>query len=483
LAVLRRSIGALTLALGLAACEVGPDYYLPDIALFRDTHAQGTFVSAEKPVTVAREPDPQWWRLYHSTELDGFIAQALAANTDLRAADANLERAHALLEEARAARQPNVVLNFDADYGQLSAEQYIQNRLIPVSVFHDLGLTASYETDLFGRIRRGIEAAKAEDEAALAARDVVRVTVVAAVTGAYTDYCSTGGELASARYTLALERHRYVYVRRLFVAGRGTSLDVTELASDVAQTEATIPLFEAEQRNALFRIAALTARPPETPGIAITDCTDAGVLDVPIPVGKGASLLSRRPDVREAERELAAATASIGVATADLYPDVTLGASIGTTGVIKDIFKPLTNRYDVGPGVSWELNRSAARARIDGAEAETRAALARFDGVVLKALRETETALNNYARALDRDARLELARERAAEAYADSRRLEAAGRTDSLRTLDAERSLAAAEFAVAASKSEVANDQVAIFLALGGGWEREPGPITSASRP
>ena len=482
MAVLRRSLGVLALGLGLAACEVGPDYYLPDIALFRSTDAQGTFVSAAKNVTAARESDPQWWRLYHSAALDGFIAQALAANTDLRIADANLERAHALLQEARAARQPDVAFNFDPVYGQYSAQQYIQPRLIPVSVFFDLGLTASYETDLFGRIRRGIEAAKAEDKAAVAARDVVRVTVAAAVTGAYTDYCSAGGELASARYTLALERHRFVYVRRLFAAGRGTSLDVTELASDVAQTESTIPAFEAEQRNALFRIAALTGRPPETPGIAITDCNNAGVLDVPIPVGDGASLLRRRPDVREAERELAAATASIGVATADLYPDVTLGASIGSTGVMQDIFKPLTNRYGVGPGVSWELNQSAARARIDAAEAETRAELARFDGVVLNALRETETALNNYARALDRDDKLELARARAADAYAYARRLEAAGRTDSLKTLDAEQTLAATEFAVAESKSEVANDQVAIFLALGGGWE-EAAPLKSASRP
>jgi len=129
------------------------------------------------------------------------------------------------------------------------------------------------------------------------------------------------------------------------------------------------------------------------------------------------------------------------------------------------------------------LNQTAARARIDAAQAETRAALARFDGVVLGALRETETALNNYAHALDRDEKLKVVRARAAEAYADATQLEAAGRTDSLRTLDAERTLSAAEFSLAASKSEIANDQVALFLALGGGWERAPVPaLKSASR-
>ena len=483
MAVLNRSIGVIALCLGVAACDVGPDYFLPEQAIVNAPAAQGQFVAAKNAAIVTSRPAPQWWRIYHSAVLDGFIRDALTANTDLRIADANLERAHALLEAAKAAQQPNVVFNFSAQYGQLSAQQYLSPRPVPISVFHDLGLTASYDVDLFGRIRRGIEAAKAEDEAAVAARDVVRVTVAAAVTGAYTDYCSAGGELASTRRTLALERHRLIFIRQLFVAGRGTRLDVTELQGDVAQLESELPIFQAQQRNAIFRIAVLTSRPPETPGIVITDCSNDGVLDVPIPVGDGASLLRRRPDVREAERELASATAEIGVATADLYPDITLGASIGSTGVIQDILKPLTNRYGVGPGITWELNQSEARARIEGEEAETRAALAHFDGVVLSALRETETALNTYTYALDRDAKLIVARARAADAYRDAERLQAAGRTDSLRTLDAERTLAAAELALAESKSEIANDQVALFLALGGGWEREPQPpLKSASR-
>ena len=472
----------ILLCLALAGCEVGPDYKLPDDATVNAPAAQGAFV-AQSAAVVARTPDPQWWHIYHSATLDGFVAQALAANTDLRVAEANLERAHALLEVAKAAQQPNVAFDFGVEYGQLSAEQYLSPRMIPTSTLYDLGLTASYEVDIFGRIKRGIEAAHAEDEAVLAARDLVRVTVAAEVTGAYTGYCSAGEELASARRTLTLERNRLNYTKRLFAAGRATRLDVTQQLGDVAQVESTIPNFEAARRNALFLIATLTARPPETPGIAINDCKNAGVLAAAIPVGDGMSLLRRRPDVREAERVLAAATANIGVATADLYPTVVLEASVGSTGVIQDILKPLTNRYAIGPEITWELNQSAARARIDAAEAQTKAALARFDGVVLGALRETETALNNYAHALDRDAKLNLARQRAAEAYADAERLEAAGRTDSLQTLTAQRTLANAELAVAASKAEIANDQVALFLALGGGWERPPeAPLKSASR-
>jgi len=477
-----KRVAVALLSLALAGCEVGPDYKLPDTAEVHAPEAQGAFV-AQSAAVVARQPNPQWWRIYRSATLDSFVAQALAANTDLRIADANLERAHALLEVAKAAQQPNVSFDFGVQYGQLSAEQYLSPRMVPTSTFYDLGLTASYEVDIFGRIQRGIEAAQAQDEAVLAARDLVRVTVAAEVTGAYTGYCSAGEELASARRTLTLERNRLGYTKKLFTAGRATRLDVTQLAGDVADAESTIPAFEAQQRNALFLIATLTSRPPETPGVAIKDCKNAGVLSVPIPVGDGVSLLRRRPDVREAERILAAATANIGVATADLYPTVILGASMGSTGVIQDILKPLTNRYAIGPEITWELNQSAARARIDAAEAQTRAALARFDGVVLGALRETETALNNYAHALDRDAKLSLARQRAAEAYADALRLESAGRTDRLQTLTAERTLANAELAVAASKAEIANDQVALFLALGGGWERAPEPpLKSASR-
>ncbi len=179
---MRRS-AVILLSLVLAACEVGPDYQLPDTAEVNAPVAQGAFV-AQNAAVIARDPDPQWWRIYHSAVLDGFVTAALAANTDLRVADANLERAHALLELAKTARQPNVVFNFNPDYAQLSAEQYLSPRMVPTSVFYDLGLTASYEVDLFGRIKRGIEAAHAQDEAAVAARDLVRVTVAAAVTGA-----------------------------------------------------------------------------------------------------------------------------------------------------------------------------------------------------------------------------------------------------------------------------------------------------------
>ena len=453
----------------LASCEVGPDFHLPDVALFNAPDAQGKFLDAHDPLYSGASLPPRWWRLYNSPVLDRLIADAFAANTDLRVAAANLDRAHALLKQARVARQPTFVFNYNPEYSRISAQEFFQPRLIPPDVFYDLGITASYEVDLFGRLQRGIEAAEADDEAARAARDLARVTVVAAVTSAYTDLCGATEDFGAADHLLALQRRRYDYVRKLFVDGRGTLTDATRGQGDVAQVASEIPGLIARQRNAQLRLAALTGRPPK--GLPPVECSEAPILDAPIPVGDGTQLLRRRPDIREAERALAAATARIGVATADLYPRITLNASVGSTGIMQDFIDPITNRFAIGPGITWELNQSPARARIKEAEAETREALASFDGVVLNALKETETALSDYKHALEQMARLQVVRDRAARVYGDLAQLEGAGRVDSLSSLDADRSLASAELALSESRSQAASAQVELFLALGGGWE------------
>ncbi|HEY4078249.1 MAG TPA: efflux transporter outer membrane subunit [Rhizomicrobium sp.] len=464
------------LTAALFACKpVGPDYQLPQQAVVNAPAANGRFASADSATANAPLP-PQWWRLYQAPDLDRLIEAAFVANTDLRVAEANLERSRALVTEARAGQEVGVAFNFDPNYGQLSAEQYLQPRIIPPDGLYDLGLSASYELDLFGRIRRAIEAANAEDQAIEATRDLVRVTVAAQTAAAYVDLCGAGAQLVTLRHTLALQEDRLAYLTRLIAAGRGTRLETTREQGLIAQVRADVPSLEARQRNALYLLATLTGRPPAAFDTTLQSCTAIPALTQPIPVGDGAALLRRRPDVRAVERELAAATARIGVAMADLYPRITLGVGVGSTGLLTDILDPLTNRFAVGPNISWELNHSATRARIEQAEAVSRAVLARFDGVVLKALRDVESAMNVYSRALARDVSVRAARDRAAQTLADTRALELAGRTGSLDTLDAERTLAATESAVTASRAQIAADQIALFLALGGGWETRPGP-------
>jgi outer membrane protein TolC len=191
-----------------------------------------------------------------------------------------------------------------------------------------------------------------------------------------------------------------------------------------------------------------------------------------VPVGDGTALLKRRPDIRQAERMLHAATAQIGVATAELYPSIQLGASLGSVGMIPGLGDPNTWHFGIGPLISWAPPvTSSARAHIAQTKADTQAALARFDGTVLNALRETESALTVYARELDRNAALKASRDQSAQAAQQAEKLYTFGRADFLTKLDADRVLATAESAVAASDAQLAADQVNLFLALGGGWE------------
>ncbi len=461
---------ALSMAAGCAA--VGPNYALPAQAVINAPAAQGGFVGAQAQRALADTPLPDhWWRLYQSPDLDRLVAEALAANTDLRVADANLQRSQALVKEAKAARQPGAAANFEIERAQLSAEQYlVPGTLAPVDLYEG-GVSVSYDLDLFGRIRRGIEAAKAEDEAVADARDLVRVTVAAETARAYVEVCAAGDQLVAARASLALQQRSLALTQTLVRNGRGTRLDLTRSQGQIDQFRASIPALEAAQRNALFRLAALTGKPPSQFEASLARCVAAPALAQPIPVGDGAALLRRRPDVRAAERRLAAATARIGVATSALYPDVTLGASVGSVGVTGDFLKPQTNLYGIGPGVTWQLNQSAARARIAAANAEQKADLARFDGVVLTALRDVEISLNVYGHDLERQRNLIAASAQAASALADARKLQAAGKTGVLATLDAERTLASAQSALAAMRAQISQDQVSVFLALGGGWE------------
>jgi outer membrane protein TolC len=254
--------------------------------------------------------------------------------------------------------------------------------------------------------------------------------------------------------------------------GLANGLDTARIATLRDQRRAEIPLLEAERQGALFRLATLTGRTPRELPPQAAERTSTLRLERPIPVGDGAALLARRPDVRAAERRLAAATARIGVATADLYPRITLGGSVGSSGAgLGNVFgaNPLT--WLIGPLINWTVNRSAARARVVEARADTQAALATFDGTVLQALEETETALSAYQQALSRREALRGARDQAETAARITRARQREGDISSLELLDAERTAAEAEAALAEADASIANSQVDLFRALGGGWE------------
>lgn len=257
------TVVGLTAALTMAACTVGPDYVLPKEALVQTPAANGELVETTTSPSLTQETPPDdWWRLYRDSRLDGLIHQAFVANTDLRVAEATLERSAALLQEARAAGQPNAAMDFGTGYQQVSGESYLLKEVVPASGLYDTGISVSYDLDLFGRLRRTVEAAKANDEAVEAARDLVKINVVASTTRAYVDLCNAGAELAVARHALDLQRESLALTRRLIAAGRGAGLDEVRSRAQVSQLAATVPTLQARQRNAVFRLATLTGRPP-----------------------------------------------------------------------------------------------------------------------------------------------------------------------------------------------------------------------------
>lgn len=287
---------ALLAATMLAACQpVGPDYHLPQQALVNAPTAQGAFTGAAPALSTNTAPPGRWWQLYDNATLNRLIEEALTANTDLRVAEANLERSRALVAQAKAGREVGVNFNFDPAYGQLSAEQYLQPAIIAPTGLYDLGVSASYELDLFGRIRRGIEAANAEDEAVEDARDLARMAVMAQVAAAYVDLCGAGAQLQTLQRVLALQKERLGLLQKLVIAGRGTRLDITRAEGLIAQTQADIPSLEARRRNALFLLATLAGKPPAAFDAKLETCDVIPALARPIPVGDGAALLKRRP--------------------------------------------------------------------------------------------------------------------------------------------------------------------------------------------
>lgn len=466
----------LMLSAALAGCAaVGPDYQVPAGSAATRPSAQAPFAEAREGVFQRDQVPGHWWRLYNDPVLDGLVEKALAANTDLRVASANLERAQAAVRETEAQQQqPSLGVNASPTFGHVSGIQELAPGIDPPNRWsYSAGASMSYQLDLFGQIRRAVEAAGADAQSAQAAYDATRVTVAAETTRAYANLCSAGMQLASAEHSVKVQQESLDAVSRLQRAGRGTALDVTRARSQLEQLRANLPPFQAQQRTALYRLAALTGQTPAEIPTTLLQCAAAPQLSQTIPVGDGAALLRRRPDIRQAERTLAAATARIGVATADLYPKITLGLSGASGGPAAMFGDRGTFSWSVGPLISWTLpNTGAVQARIAEAEANTKAAVARFDASVLNALRETESALVVYARQLDRQAALQAARDQAAQAASQARQLFQYGKTDYLTVLDAERTLASSESALAAGQAELSNDQIAVFLALGGGWEK-----------
>ena len=460
----------------LAGCAAGPNYRPPDqppAAALKLREAQVAYV------TPSPLP-PRWWRLFDDPELDRLVEKALVHNTDLREAAANLQFARAALSEARAGLLPT---------SQASVQYSRERRAAlglgasgaggarPVTTdFYSIGFDASYQVDLFGGVARSIQAARANYRSAQAQVDAARVSVAAETASAYASACAFAAQAQTARQTARLQASTLDLTTRSFQGGRSTERDVQQARELLEQANAQVPTFEAERRAALYALAVLTGDPPAMVDAAAARCATPPSTRRPIPVGDGAALLARRPDVHAAEQALAADVARIGVATAELYPSITL-AGVVNLGAPKigDLGRNESFTYSVGPLISWNFPfNGAARARVRESEALAQGSLAAFDRTVLQALQETEQALARLTGAIERERSLARAADASDRAAVLSQARFRAGADNFLQLLVAEQDRAATQAALAQARADRAQAQITLFKALGGGWEEAP---------
>ena len=468
-----RRVLALTTAAALTGCAVGPNYDPPKMA------GPPAFATAMSAVAAPAATPDQWWRLYNDPVLDGLVQQALAENSDLQIAAANLAQARAFLDQARVGLFPSTRLSAGDAFGRTASANAAATARGQRAVnqwAYSAGLDVSYEVDLFGRVRRSIESARANAAALAATQDFVRVTVAAETTRAYANACAIGEQVAVARRSVDLVQQGYDITVRQRDAGGLSDFDVARQATLLAQARAVVPRLESQRLSSLYQLAVLTGRTPETLSPQADACRVPPMLKQPIPVGDGAGLLRRRPDVAQAERNLAAATARIGVATANLFPTVSLGAGVSAASPnLNGLGRYQNVAFGVGPLISWSFpNTLVAQAQIRAAEAQASGALAGFNGAVLGALKETEQALAAYGGELDRNAALAVARDQASEAQRLAQIRFEAGGISFMEVLDSERTLVQAQSDLAASDATLVSNQVSVFKALGGGWQDSP---------
>jgi NodT family efflux transporter outer membrane factor (OMF) lipoprotein len=467
----------ITVMASLTACRVGPNYRAPALPSGAETPLTSLNPSAE----VATPPPDAWWKLYDDSRLDELVQEALSANRTLASADANFAAARAVVSAAKVSQYPSTQVSAGGLYGRDAVTDEILelggNRPQTIWLLEDI-LQSAYEVDLFGRVHRSIEVANANADSVAAARDSVRVVVAAETARGYAAVCALGEQLDVAYQSLAVVTHETEITEQRYAAGANSEYDVTRSQALVAQVRSSIPELKGERRAALFELTALLGRTPAEAPNDLETCHTPPRVTALIPVGDGSTLIKRRPDVRQAERRLAAATAEIGVVTADLYPTIRLvGLYGGAASEINQLDTNIGLTWGVGPTISWSFpNMAGPRARVRQAKAEQVAALASFDEVVLTALKEIEQALAYYSAALDNRQSLGEARDKVQAAYRMAHDQFLAGSISSLDLLTTEQLLVSVDAAVAASDAALIQDQIAVFKALGGGWRGESQP-------
>ncbi|WFC41403.1 efflux transporter outer membrane subunit [Pseudoxanthomonas sp. SE1] len=465
-----------TLTLGVAAAllagcvTVGPDYVAPQTAPATLQHAASAGYVADHPVAT-------WWGQFDDPVLDQLVRESLLANPDVRIAIARVNEARAVFSERRLDLAPHVTAAVEGTRTKQPVEG--QGRVETDS--YSAGFDAAWELDLFGRVRRNTEAAHADLQAQRNDLQAAQVTVAAEVARNYFELRGTQKRLEVARRILQTLGDTQRLTESRFDLGAGSQLEVQSSLARVRAVEAEVPALEASEGQSRHRLAVLVGKRPGELD-AVLAPREAPAFAKALPIGDTTDLLRQRPDVRAAERRLAAATARVGVATADLFPRVSLRGFIGfLSGGWGNLVNSDNRAWQVTPSISWAaFDMGSVRARLRASEAQADGVAAQYEKTVLGALEETENALLSYAKQQTQlKFRLEqsVAARRAAELAEVRYR---AGSSDFLTLLDAQRTQLAADDALAQAEAGVNVGVVAIYKSLGGWGEQDVAPALAA---
>jgi len=477
----------------LAACTVGPDYEPPDFTA--ETVPDQWRTTVETEMAADTTDLEMWWVSFNDSLLTELIKRSEFGNLDLQAAVGRVAEARAIRGVAKGGYWPDIVLGGAYSYQKLS-ENGLQGAQggqggdgDAASLLSEpfdswtAGLSLSWELDLFGRIRRTVEAADAQLQASIEDYRDVLVTLYAEVGSAYVDARAFQTRLDFATQNVAAQENSLELTRDRFRAGLTSALDVAQAEQNLAQTKSTIPVLEIGLEASLNRLAVLLG---EAPGSLHDELQEhAGLPDPDDKVAYGipADLLRRRPDIRQAERLLASQTARIGIATADLYPTLSLGGTVGLEALdFDDLGDGGSVFWSIMPRISWPIfTGGKIRNRIRAEEARTAQALAAYEQTVLRALEEVQNALVAYGQEKNR-------RDRLLEAVNASQRAVdlvetqyLSGLTNFQNVLDSQRSLFRQQDELAQSAGQVRNNLIVLNRALGGGWSPGRAEMTAAS--
>jgi NodT family efflux transporter outer membrane factor (OMF) lipoprotein len=462
-----RAIPVLCAAATLAGCTVGPDYKEPESPV-PPAWAGLDGANVTSPPNAEQPDVATWWTQFNDPVLISLIERADAGNLTLAQAQARVRQARAARTIAASGLYPSV----DASAAATRARSNIVGTGPSTTNLFRAGFDATWEIDVFGGTRRGVEAANAQIESAYFDRQTTLVSINAEVADAYFTLRGAQRELAVARENLAAQQQTLDLTQERFDAGFVTTLDVANAKAQVGQTASQIPAYDAVVHTSAYAIGVLLGQEPAALLAELTPDQPLPRIPAQVPVGLPSDLLRRRPDIRKADADLHVATANIGVAVADQYPKFSLTGSFGTQGGTVASLGTVANRFwSIGPAVSLPLfTGGRIQGNIEQARAIADQSVLAYRTTVLTALQDVETALVNFTREQQRREALAQSAAASQQAVAVALDLYSAGRTDFLNVLSAQGQLYVTQTALTQSETAVGTDLVSLYKALGGGW-------------